>query len=116
MTPSSPIPNQTHKVLSLTGTKKKRVVISSYTTKPKPASTPTPAVLHQDEEDSSRVPPPPTEVIHYAKTVDRSRPWRNLGDGALEYIPLARLDGQSGSSMGKSRRHRGGGQPEGKEN
>lgn len=103
--------NQTHKVLSL-NSKTKKVIVSSYTTTPvssRPVSR-----AESEEEEPIRVPPPPTEVVHSTKRVGHSRPWENLGDCRLEYVPLARVDVQGGSKVpGKKGRNNKG---KGKEN
>ncbi|KAF9465514.1 hypothetical protein BDZ94DRAFT_1189355 [Collybia nuda] len=88
--------NQPHKVLSLNSATKK-VTLSSYNTtliSSRPSSR-----AESEEEEPIRVPPPPTEVVHSKRHVDRSRPWENLTNSRIGYVPLARVDSQlQGSS------------------
>lgn len=97
---------QTHKVLSL-NSKTKKVIVSSYTTTPVPSRPVSRA--ESVEEEPHRIPPPPSDVEHVKAVIDESRPWRNLKDLNVNYIPPIRVDDEgTGSRVGKrSRRNRG---------
>lgn len=78
----SPNPVQPHKVMSLSA---KKVIVSSYTTTPNPSR---PASRAEAEEEPVRVPPPPKEVAFSRAQRPANRPWQNLDDVDLMYVPL----------------------------
>ncbi|KAF5354523.1 hypothetical protein D9757_014011 [Collybiopsis confluens] len=93
--------SQTHKVISLGGTKgsggktkgKNKVTISSYTTTPATSRSVSRAETDDEEEAAGviRVPPPPTEIRFVEGGIDPERPWANLrvADGERGvYIPI----------------------------
>ncbi|KAF8643020.1 hypothetical protein AX16_009264 [Volvariella volvacea WC 439] len=84
-----PVHAQQHKVLSLTSTgKSKKVVVSSYTSTPAQSR---PASSGTDKEnmvEEVRVPPPPRQVPTVTGQRDPGRPWQNLLDRDVQYIPL----------------------------
>ncbi|EKM82265.1 hypothetical protein AGABI1DRAFT_126595 [Agaricus bisporus var. burnettii JB137-S8] len=83
-----PIAPKTHKVLSITQSKKKKqiVTISSPSSSVPPSRTESPSL------SEGRVPPPPNKVIHALpppSSVLESRPWRNFTlDHDIRYIPV----------------------------
>ncbi|KAF9480383.1 hypothetical protein BDN70DRAFT_920562 [Pholiota conissans] len=107
--PQAPPPaKQTHKVMSLTGSNNRRVLVSSYTTTPVQSR---PVSRGEDaEEEPNRVPPPPAKPPCAPRAPSSKRPWENLIDGPVSYQPPARLDDDSAKP---SRRRR---KPKGKEN
>ncbi|TFK62601.1 hypothetical protein BDN72DRAFT_848487 [Pluteus cervinus] len=102
-TPSTSTP---HKVLSLTGNKNggKRVIVSSYTTKPVSQTFVT-EDTKEKEVELTRVPPPPSEVVHMKGTRDRLRPWKNFDQPDLMYAPAPQQDRKEG----EGRKKKGGG-------
>jgi len=107
--PAAPSARQTHKVMSLTGSgsRNKRVVVSSYTTTPvtsRPASR-TGDELH--EEEPTRVPPPPPTPAHAGRQPTPSRPYENLVGWAVSYVPPSRIDNGGNTKGASSRRKRG---------
>lgn len=77
--------NQPHKVLSL-NTKTKRVVVSSYRTRPQSniSVAKNVGVEEPAEQPVLRVPPPPPEVPIFSKGYSPDRPWARLdGESAL---------------------------------
>lgn len=112
--PAAPAARQTHKVMSLTGSgsRNKRVVVSSYTTTPvasRPASR-TGDEVH--EEEPTRVPPPPATPAHADRQPAPNRPYENLLGWAVSYVPLSRIDDGGNAKGASSRRKRGGKQKE----
>jgi len=110
-TPVPPV-RQTHKVMSLTSGKSRRVVVSSYTTTPvqsRPASR-----NEVIEDEPERIPHPAQEPFHASTTPRSNRPWENLIHEAVSYKQKSRLD-DDGSSKGPSRRKRAN-KAKGKEN
>ena len=117
-TPAPPPSRQTHKVMSLTGSRRGGVLVSSYTTTPvasRPASrNDSPK---QIEEVVHRVPAPPSVPTHALRTPSATRPWENLLDESVTYQPPARLsDGPDGSKSNSARKRGGKAKPQGKEN
>lgn len=110
---SYPMPSiQTHKVISLTGSKKslnKRVVVSSFVTKSATSSQPTSRDEVVDDEPE-RVRPSPTEAPHSSGWLGPNRPFENLIKGGIVYRSKPQVDqadsGTIKSSRGKRARNR----------
>ncbi|EAU89952.2 hypothetical protein CC1G_08434 [Coprinopsis cinerea okayama7 len=121
-----PHPMASHKVLSLTG-KNNRVIVSSYT--PKPKVTPPSAGQGKDgeeEENVVRTPPPPDEPPYARRKPGPDRPFENMLGGGGIYVPPplpepskedAKRGGGSGEGgRGGGRRKKGKGKEKEKEN
>ena len=114
---STPTPSarQTHKVMSLTGSgsHKKRVLVSSYTSTPVSSR---PASRTGDEahdEEPIRVPPPPLTPAHADRQPSLTRPYENLLGWSVSYVPPSRIDdGGNGKSASS---HKKGGEGEERE-
>ncbi|KAF8958672.1 hypothetical protein BDZ97DRAFT_1588318, partial [Flammula alnicola] len=83
--PQATIPppsRQTHKVMSLTSSK--RVLVSSYTTTPV-SSRPVSRNEEAEEKEPRRIPPPPSEPTHADRRPSSHRLWENLIQVAVTY-------------------------------
>lgn len=117
-TPAAPPSRQTHKVMSLTGSRRGGVLVSSYTTTPvasRPASrNDSPKEI---EVIVNRVPPPPSAPPHALRAPSATRPWENFLDDSVTYQLPARLGDDADGPQSSSRRKRGGKvKAQGKEN
>ncbi|KAH9840321.1 uncharacterized protein C8Q71DRAFT_486314 [Rhodofomes roseus] len=100
--------NQTHRVLSL-NSKTKKVTVSSYHSSPAISRSASRESGLKDEvqPESKRVPPPPSEVPHAQGSVDPHRPWANMRDGNVTYMPPPQVNaGGSSSQQGRKRKGR----------
>ncbi|KAH6901646.1 hypothetical protein BKA70DRAFT_1041956, partial [Coprinopsis sp. MPI-PUGE-AT-0042] len=106
-----PDPMTPHKVLSLTGTgKRKKAVVATHTPKASAPSSGTSTPRNADgtatplEEEVYRIPPPPLDPPHSTRAPGKERPFENLLGGGGTYVPpphVVQEDGGGGQGDGE---------------
>ncbi|KAI0915261.1 hypothetical protein AcV5_005427 [Taiwanofungus camphoratus] len=97
--------NQTHKVLSLNA-KTKKATVSSYAPPAIPRAASRDNDPKEEAEEQERVPPPPPSVVFVDRNLDPRRPWANLRNSTVTYVPLPRSDAPGDSRSGSSKQKR----------